>query len=317
MKPREDLLPEAIFHPCDTPAQYNAAGSCWRIDPGVGSGYYWIYARQGLYYIKIHDFSFHEDAVLSFDWPEALSITMYDSISGEELSPYRRLTAGCVKTFVGGTGESYKLLIHGRIPIRSVGIEITPAYCREYLQKQYPDSFYQLLPLFQHIDQTVDFPEMEQLLRQTAAWRGDGMAAALFYESKVMEAIRLIAEYRRANADAPPRSLADEDRAKLEALRAYMDDHYAYDIPQAQLTRIACMGATKLKVSFRQMYGCTITEYIQHRRMAQAEQLLARTDLSIGQIAQSVGYASASRFSALFRRDTGMLPSEYRRIMIG
>ena len=83
MKSRKDLLPEVIFHPCETPGQYNAAGDCWRIDPRVGSGYYWIYARQDLYYIKIHDFSFHEDAVLSFDWPEALSITMYDSISSD------------------------------------------------------------------------------------------------------------------------------------------------------------------------------------------------------------------------------------------
>ena len=313
MKPRENLLPEEIFHPCETPSKYNQAGDCWRIDPKVGDGYYWIYARQGLYYIKIHDFSFHEDAVLSFDWPETLSITMYDSISGEELSPYRRLSAGCVKTFVGGTGESYKILVHGRIPIRSVGIEITPEYCREYLQKQYPDSFYQLLPVFQHIDQTVNFPEMERLLRQTAEWRGDGLSAALFYESKVMEAIRLIVEYQKANESPQPRALTGEDRAKLEALRAYLNDHYASDISQAQLMRIACMGATKLKTSFHQMFGCTITEYIQHRRMAQAEQLLVRTDLSIGQIAQSVGYASASRFSALFRRDTGMLPTEYRK----
>ena len=29
-------------------------------------------------------------------------ITQYDSISGEELSPYRRLSAGCIKTFIGG-----------------------------------------------------------------------------------------------------------------------------------------------------------------------------------------------------------------------
>lgn len=40
--------------------------------------------------------------MLEFDLPECLSITRYDSISGEELSPYRRLSAGCIKTYVGG-----------------------------------------------------------------------------------------------------------------------------------------------------------------------------------------------------------------------
>ena len=35
------------------------------------------------------------------------------------------------------------------------------------------------------------------------------------------------------------------------------------------------------------VYDCTITEYIQQRRMSQAEYLLTKTDLSIGQIAQT------------------------------
>ncbi|WP_278580612.1 helix-turn-helix transcriptional regulator, partial [Eubacterium callanderi] len=57
-----------------------------------------------------------------------------------------------------------------------------------------------------------------------------------------------------------------------------------------------------------------ITEYIQQRRMSQAETLLAKTDLSIGQVAQSVGYTSASRFAELFRKSTGLLPLEYRKV---
>ena len=55
-----------------------------------------------------------------------------------------------------------------------------------------------------------------------------------------------------------------------------------------RLTQIACMGTTKLKSSFKKVYNCTITEYIQQRRMSQAEYLLTSTGLSIGQIAQTV-----------------------------
>ena len=36
-------------------------------------------------------------------------------------------------------------------------------------------------------------------------------------------------------------------------------------------------------------------------------------NLSIEQVAHAVGYTCASRFSELFRRETGLLPSEYRR----
>ncbi|WP_455431853.1 helix-turn-helix domain-containing protein [Syntrophomonas wolfei] len=53
-------------------------------------------------------------------------------------------------------------------------------------------------------------------------------------------------------------------------------------------------GNYQLKNTFKQYHGCTITEYIQHRRMAQAESLLSETDLKIGQVAQTVGYTNSS-----------------------
>ena len=118
--------------------QYGALGDCWKLSPEVGEGTYWTYGQKDLYDIKIHNFSFHEDFMLECSMPECLSITRYDSISGEELSPYRRLSAGCIKTFIGGYAP-YKALIHKNIPIRSVGIEIAPAYYEDYLKKLYPD----------------------------------------------------------------------------------------------------------------------------------------------------------------------------------
>lgn len=65
------------------------------------------------------------------------------------------------------------------------------------------------------------------------------------------------------------------------------------------------MGVSKLKDAFHARYGCTITQYIQGQRMERAEQLLANTDLPVGQIAQIVGYQNPSRFAQLFRRSTG------------
>ena len=70
---------------------------------------------------------------------------------------------------------------------------------------------------------------------------------------------------------------------------AYLNDHYAFDIPLERLTQIACMGTTKLKSCFKKYYDCTITEYVQQRRMSQAEYLLAYTELTVGQVAQTVG----------------------------
>ena len=98
----EPLLTDNHFIPVDSNNRFNSAGQCWRLSPEFGEGLYWVYAKKDLYDIKIHDFYFHEDFFMEFNLPEALSITQYESISGEELNPYRRMSAGCIKAFIGG-----------------------------------------------------------------------------------------------------------------------------------------------------------------------------------------------------------------------
>ena len=106
------------FTPDPDDHQYGALGICWKLSPEIGEGSYWTYGQKDLYDIKIHNFSFHKDSLLEFPLPECLSITRYNSISGEEITPYRRLSAGCIKTYIGGY-EPYQVLIHKNIPIPS------------------------------------------------------------------------------------------------------------------------------------------------------------------------------------------------------
>lgn len=304
-------LREFGFVPEPDNHRYGPNGLCWRQAGEGGDGYYWIYGQKDLFTIKIHDFSFREDSFLEFDIPACLSVTYYESISGEELSPYRRLTAGCVKTFLGGM-EPYRVLIHKNIPITSIGIDITPAYYETWLKRQYPEEYVHPLEAFRTVDQTDCFPEMVRLLEQVKNYRGEGIAARLFYEAKVAEAVSLVVARGRKQS-VQKKELTQEEQRRILDVTAYINDYCALELPQERLAKIACMGGTKLKSCFRQYHGCTITEYIQQRRMSRGEQLLSETDLPIGQIARSVGYRSASRFAELFRESTGLTPGEYRR----
>lgn len=305
------LIRNGFIHDPDN-QQYGSMGDCWRLSPEIGEGTYWTYGQKDLYDIKIHNFSFREDYLLEFSLPNYLNIARYDSISGEELSPYRRLSAGCIKTYIGGSSP-YKALIHKNIPIRSIGIGIAPAYYENYLNTQFPDAQIHPIDAFRKIDQTSNFPEMSRLLTEIKDYRGEGIAAKLFYEGKVAEAVSLVVDYQKKHPDKANLRLSTQDIESIQTVAAYLSDHYASDIPLERLTQIACMGTTKLKSSFKKYYGCTITEYVQQRRMSQAEYLLAYTDLKIGQIAQTVGYSTSSRFATLFRKSTGLLPREYRK----
>ena len=309
----EAILNEYSFVSLSDKSSYRSTGKTWRLNDTAGSGNYWVYEQSDYFNIKIHDFFFYEDTLLKTMIPECLSITYYESISGEELYPYRRLNAGCIKAIIGSNQE-YRALIHKNIPIRSIGIEIMPSYYEDYLKKQFPEEYTNPKYAFFSLDQTMVFPEMVFLLNQVRDYHGDGMAAKLFYESKMTEAISLVVEYQRKNYSSNTRKISSEDVKNIELATAYLNDHSTSDVPLDCLAKIACMSLSKFKYSFKQVNKCSVTEYIQNRRMSQAECLLSNTDLSISNIARSVGYSNPSRFSELFKKSTGLLPGMYRKM---
>ena len=70
---------------------------------------------------------------------------------------------------------------------------------------------------FRKIDQTTDFPEMSRLLSEVQNYRGDGIAAKLFYESKVAEALSLVVEYQKKR----PAAYIKLSQADLSASRPW------------------------------------------------------------------------------------------------
>ena len=80
------------------------------------------------------------------------------------------------------------------------------------------------------------------------------------------------------------------------------------------LSRRACLSATTFKEGFRRLYGLPVHTWLQQRRMERAAELLRDSSLSVLGVAQSVGYSSASQFSAAFRRQYGMSPTMYRKM---
>jgi AraC-like DNA-binding protein len=79
------------------------------------------------------------------------------------------------------------------------------------------------------------------------------------------------------------------------------------------LGRRAAMGRTAFAERFRDVVGTTPLQYLTFWRVQQAKRLLVETQLSLGQIADRVGYESGASLSRVFRRNTGASPGAYRR----
>ncbi|MGC9476326.1 AraC family transcriptional regulator [Streptomyces sp. WG4] len=117
--------------------------------------------------------------------------------------------------------------------------------------------------------------------------------------------------FDEAGADAPSwyRGLADPVLGP--ALQAF-HGRPAEPWTVASLARQAGVSRALFAKRFTELMGRPPLAYLTECRMADAEALLTDTDLSIAQIAKSVGYADAFGFSAAFKRHKGRSPSTFR-----
>ena len=92
-----------------------------------------------------------------------------------------------------------------------------------------------------------------------------------------------------------------------------MEAHLDEPLTISALSRRACLSATIFKAGFRRLYGLPVHAWLRQRRMERAAELLRDSSLSVLGVAQSVGYSSASQFTAAFRRQYGVTPAQYRK----
>jgi YesN/AraC family two-component response regulator len=77
------------------------------------------------------------------------------------------------------------------------------------------------------------------------------------------------------------------------------------------------MNASSLSAKFKKETGCTLTDYINQRRVNASLILLVTTKLPVGEVAEKVGYINRNYYSRIFKKIEGMTPKEYRESMRG
>ena len=99
---------------------------------------------------------------------------------------------------------------------------------------------------------------------------------------------------------------------RLAPLFDFLETHYADPVSVATAADILHMSESHFMRFFKQVTSQSFTSYLNHFRIAKAEELLIRTDLTISEVSQSVGFCDQSYFGVMFRKVTGSSPPQYR-----
>lgn len=110
-------------------------------------------------------------------------------------------------------------------------------------------------------------------------------------------------------------STTDAHGSASRAVRArdYLRSHVGEPIGVARLARMLNCSARTLQVSYRTVFGTTLSDDIAMSRIEKAKEIIEGTNAPIGEIPEMIGYASPVHFARMFKARTGMSMLECRR----
>jgi transcriptional regulator of acetoin/glycerol metabolism/AraC-like DNA-binding protein len=120
----------------------------------------------------------------------------------------------------------------------------------------------------------------------------------------VLASLRQRAPAAQARGGLPP--------GAMRRVREYVDAHLGESMDLAELASIAGLSVFHFARQFKQSAGVTPHSYLVQRRVERAQDLLARTDLALSEIAVAAGFSDQSHLARHFRQMLGTTPREFR-----
>jgi AraC-like DNA-binding protein len=151
---------------------------------------------------------------------------------------------------------------------------------------------------------------MKIILHQLLNCPYKGGMERIFYESKFFELLFHMMDRTEGKEVSPV--INGSDRRRINEIKALLKDNLEDPPALADLAKKAAMSPAKLKRTFPLITGETVFGYLRKKRMEKAMDLL-RQEMSITEVAYSVGYESISAFTKTFTKYYGLTPSALRK----
>lgn len=114
-------------------------------------------------------------------------------------------------------------------------------------------------------------------------------------------------------AEKSPRQSVSFSPLVTKAVK-YIHDRYHEEISLKTLSAVFDVNPAYLGQQFKKETGQMFTNYLNYLRIEKAKELLLNPNLKANEIAVKVGYANQNYFYNIFRKYTGIYPSEYKKI---
>ena len=179
-------------------------------------------------------------------------------------------------------------------------------------------------------DFSIDIKAIEEKLSLNTAWyisnipsklqrlfdevyEAKGKESTCYFAIKTLELLFYLQNIERNDAEEEQYYPKDQIEA-VKKIWNYMITHLDEERSLKQLVKEKNMGTTMFQTIFNHVYGDSPYAFLKKYKMGIAKKLILDGEMKIGEIAFSLGYSNASKFSVAFKDVYGILPKDYRKL---
>ncbi len=101
--------------------------------------------------------------------------------------------------------------------------------------------------------------------------------------------------------------------ARIHSAMIYLEENLEHAPSIKEVARYVSLSTSHFSRLFKEVVGCSFTDYATSIRLQHAQILLSKPELSIGEIAAKVGFSNGNYLCNVFKRSFGCSPSEFRK----
>ena len=94
----------------------------------------------------------------------------------------------------------------------------------------------------------------------------------------------------------------------------YMQLHINEKLSMEALSRSLSFSKSYISRRFASTYGCSIIDYFNQMKLSEAKRLIRDTNKNFFEISDMLMFSNSHYFSTLFKKHTGLTPTQYKRV---
>lgn len=155
--------------------------------------------------------------------------------------------------------------------------------------------------------------EYRRLLQEVLGAKDDASFGNFKIYNRIMSILeRFFVRYYKKISDTNRHfKISSDEMQRLKMVESEILKDFSFTPPNiTQLSRMAAMSPSKLKLVFKEVFGMPVYQYYQKHRLQKGKAMLVTKKYTIKQVASELGYIHVKDFSRAFQKHFDQLPEE-------